>query len=114
MIWECIWKMERPDLETLEASIAREANLDPDFIIVYPSSIENPVYKNPDKYLEEGETPILVKTKEGGISSFDDISPISGSQEKRVEKLFVFSELSSPEERKRLQVIAEREINNLV
>ena len=110
LVWECIRKMKRPDLTALEASIAGRANIEPDFIIVYPSSIENPVYKNPDKYLEGGDTPILIKTKAGGISSFDDISPISGSQEKHVEKLFVFSE---PNKKELLQDTIAEEIDKL-
>lgn len=103
-----ISKMGRVEFEELERSIAEAADLNPNLIIIYPVRIINPVYRNPDSYLEEGE--ILIKKNDGEIVSFNEQSSISGSQEKSVEKLYVFS---LPEDKGRLQDIVENEINNL-
>lgn len=88
-------KMRKEDFSDMEKRIAEEASLAPHLVIVYPRRIENPVYHDPDRYFRK-ETPILIKEREGRIMPFEDISPITGAQQKYVEKLFVFC----PEEKK--------------
>ncbi len=105
-----ILRMDRSDLKKLEKSIAKGTDINPNFIIVYPNTIENPVYKNPDRYIDEDKTPILVDTKENGIQAFKEISPISGSSEKYVQKLFVFC---LPEQVTNLRNVAEKAIKDL-
>lgn len=83
-----ISKMGRSDFEKLATSMAQAAYLNPNFIIVYPIRIENPVYKDPDRYFEGGE--IIIKNEEGKTKPFAETSPIFGSPEKYVQNVFVF------------------------
>lgn len=105
-----IGRMEKAEFEEMEKTIAKKAGIEPDFVIVYPIRIENPVYSDPDKYLKGLEIPILIKLKSGEIVPFDEISPISGAPQKYVEKLFVFC----PEEkRQEVHKSTEEVIGNL-
>jgi len=84
-----IKKMNRIDFERMEREIAKEVKVDKDYLVVYPLRVENPVYRDPDRYLKK-DLPILIKLRDGTVKSFEDISPVTGAPEKYVEQLFVF------------------------
>jgi len=86
----------------LESEIARRYDIDPDYIIVNSSKIENELFKSSYAQMMKDKTPYLIKENNGKIMDIEMYSSLAGKEEPK----YVFSIFCPEECRKDIQNIS--------
>jgi HD superfamily phosphohydrolase len=87
---EQLISMNKKSVEKKEAKIAAEAHVDPTQVIVHLQSIKIKLYEHFEQSIGKKEKPILIKMKNGEVTSLDEESPISAALAP-VRQLYVFA-----------------------
>ena len=85
-----LMQIDRTKLRELEEELANEAGTEPWEVIIYIQRIENPLYRDPDRYLYSKERPLLVEYQKLEIE-YEQMSPLTGVPRKRINKLYVLT-----------------------
>lgn len=89
-------------IRLLESEIARRCGIDPDFVIVNSSKIENELFKSSYAQMMNDKTPYLIKEKDGKIRDIEMYSSLAGKEEPKS----VFSIFCPEEYRKNVETIS--------
>jgi HD superfamily phosphohydrolase len=81
--------MTKDDVQKVEEEIASKSKVDRKRLIVHLQSISIRLYERFEQSLGRKEKPILIKKRDGTLSSLDEESPISASMTP-IRRLFVF------------------------
>ena len=68
-------------IRALESEIAKKCKIDPDYIIVNSSKIENELFKSSYAQMMKDKTPYLIKEKNGKIRDIEMYSSLAGKEE---------------------------------
>lgn len=86
---EKLINMRKNDVRKSEEEIASKSGVDPGRLIVHLQSISIKLYERFEQSIGRKEKPILIKKRDGSISSLDEESPISASMTP-IRRLYVF------------------------
>lgn len=89
-------------IQALESEIAGRCGIDPDYIIVNSSKIENELFKSSYAQMMKDKTPYLIKEKNGKIRDIEMYSSLAGKEEPK----FVFSIFCPDKDRKTVENIS--------
>lgn len=81
--------MSKTDAGKVGEEIASKSSVDPGLLIVHLQSISIKLYERFEQVIGRKENPILIKKRDGSVSSLDEESPISGSMDP-IRRLYVF------------------------
>ena len=82
--------MSKNDAQRIENKMADEVGVDHGYVIVHLQSINIKLYERFEESIGRKERPILVRKRDGSVSSLDEESPISASMIP-IRRLFVFA-----------------------
>ncbi len=86
---EKLISMSKGDVSKIEREISDKIGVRPERVIVHLQSITIKLYERFEESLGRKEKPILIRKRDGSISSLDEESPISASMTP-IRRLFVF------------------------
>jgi len=84
-----ISSMSRKEIENAENKIASELKIEPDYVVVHLQSVKIKLYERFEQTIGKKDKPILIKRRDGSITSIDQVSPISASLDP-IRRLYVF------------------------
>ena len=82
--------MSKDDAQGIEKKMADEVGVEHGYVIVHLQSINIKLYERFEEYIGRKDRPILVRKRDGSVSSLDEESPISASMVP-IRRLFVFA-----------------------
>ncbi len=86
---EKLINMRKTDVQRVEQDITSKTGIDAGHLIVHLQSITIKLYERFEQTIGRKEKPILIKNRDGSISSLDEESPISASMTP-IRRLFIF------------------------
>jgi HD superfamily phosphohydrolase len=87
---EKIINMDQSTIRESEKKIAEEVGVDPSRVIIHLQSIKIKLYERFEQTIGKSDRPILILTRTGSVTSFDEVSPISASLDP-IRRLYVFA-----------------------